>query len=294
VGVTIMVNGQPEAARVLIGNSGAAEVQAFDFVQAVQPGTTIDFVVDPGPGRDAGSDSTTFSATIVSVGAPASTASAGSGGTSTTTGTTGSTSPGSTSTTTGGTGTTTGSSGGASSSGSSGPTAPATVQASSAADFSLAQGQNGWSYGYFTGSPGVIGPLAGSTFVPMTAAATAWTGSSSPLAITATTLYPYAAGIVQVDAVRRWTSPVTGNVQVSGSFAIGHDGDGVGVTVMVNGQAVVPRLIIGNSGSTQTQAFSFVQAVVPGTTIDFVVDAGPGRDDSNDSTTFNATIVTSP
>ena len=122
-----------------------------------------------------------------------------------------------------------------------------------------------------------------------------WTGPYPSLAITATTLYPSAtAGIVQVSAVRRWTSAVTGNVQVSGSFQIGHDGDGVGVTVMVNGQPVVPRVLIGNSGASESQTFSFVQAVAPGTTIDFVVDPGPGRDSSNDSTNFSATIATTP
>jgi hypothetical protein len=296
VGVCVYVNGQPAAARVLIGVTGNGLTQTFSFVQAVIPGTTIDFVVDPGPGRDFAGDATTLNATIASTSSSATTGISVAAATSGDTGSSGSTG---TSTGSGSTGSTSGSSTGSSGSGpvsSTGSTgAGATgVAANVVSDFSLTQGQNGWLYGYFVGGFGAIGPSAKATLITMTSSASAWSGPFPSLGLTATTLSPSAAGIVQYSAVKRWTSTYTGNVQVSGSFNIGHDGDGVGVTVMVNGQPQSPRVLIGNSGSSQAHAFSFAQAVVPGTTIDFVVDPGPGRDSSQDATKLTATITSTP
>ncbi|HTB81518.1 MAG TPA: choice-of-anchor tandem repeat GloVer-containing protein [Opitutaceae bacterium] len=165
------------------------------------------------------------------------------------------------------------------------PTAPnsGTILADSSRDFSAtAQDANGWLYGYFYGRS--------VSFQLLTNHGTAWTGIYPSLSIDAQTQYPSVDGLAQVSAVRRWTSTYEGNVRIVGRFEIGHDGDGVGVTVLLDGQPVIPRLIIGNSGTTEVKSFNFVQAVHHGTTIDFAVDPGPGRDDSRDTTQVAATI----
>jgi hypothetical protein len=62
VGVKILVNGQPVLNQLMSVNTAIA--QNFDFLQTVQPGTTIDFAVSPGPGLDINYDATTFEAAI--------------------------------------------------------------------------------------------------------------------------------------------------------------------------------------------------------------------------------------
>jgi hypothetical protein len=62
VGVAVVVNGQ----RVFQGalGGGHSVSASFDLEQAVAPGTTIDFTVDPGPGTDISYDATQVTATI--------------------------------------------------------------------------------------------------------------------------------------------------------------------------------------------------------------------------------------
>jgi hypothetical protein len=49
VGVAVVVDGQLRLRRVLGGAPDAPVSQKFEFVETIQPGTTLDFVVDPGP-----------------------------------------------------------------------------------------------------------------------------------------------------------------------------------------------------------------------------------------------------
>jgi len=60
--VSIMVDGQTVFRR-LLGDTGAIQAD-FDFMQAVHPGTHLDFVVDPGPGLNIDFDATTMNVTI--------------------------------------------------------------------------------------------------------------------------------------------------------------------------------------------------------------------------------------
>lgn len=64
VGIQILVNGQPIDTKLLGGGGQTSIVENFDFLQTVEPGTTIDFAVNPGPALDIDYDVTTFDATI--------------------------------------------------------------------------------------------------------------------------------------------------------------------------------------------------------------------------------------
>ncbi|HKB92184.1 MAG TPA: GDSL-type esterase/lipase family protein [Opitutaceae bacterium] len=160
-----------------------------------------------------------------------------------------------------------------------------TVLADSVQDFSLTDGYNGWSYGDFYGDR--------MTLEPVHSNGTAWVGNYDGLLINAQTQHPSATDqIVQVSAVRRWTSSYNGSVHIVGKFQIDHNGDGVGVRVLIDCQPVVSRIIIGNSGTTQIQSFDLIQTVHVGSQIDFAVDPGPGRDYNADNAQCVATIST--
>src|SRR6185312_11624167 len=97
-------------------------------------------------------------------------------------------------------------------------------------DFTNTQGVNGWHYGYASGS-------GTSSFTPITSYADGqWNGPASYLNLTACDQQPSANGSTPLAAVRRWISPYTGNVHITGQFVAenaGYGGDGVGVTVLV-------------------------------------------------------------
>ncbi len=254
VGVRVLVNGQP-LFRKLLGGTSPDISYNFDFVAPVQVGTTIDFAADPGPATDINFDATPMTATI------------------------------------------------SKHSGSTGlqnllPTAwvydgtlagaagvPAitsgTVLADSSAGFSGMQGTNGWSYGDFAGGTTNWEALTGFD-------GSDW-GSSYPyLSVSSTDQHPSTANGQPVAVVRRWTSNYAGNVHLVGQFQAGVQGDGVGVSIHVNGQPLFRQLIGG--GATNQDSFDLIETVQVGSTIDFVVDPGPGTDINFDATTLSATI----
>ncbi len=257
IGVGILVDGQPVVPRTIIGNSGSSNIKVYILDQTIHQGTTIDFFVDPGPARDMNADDAQIAVSIATEqGQPTPVK-------PTTVATTPSNPPPTTTP----------------------PSGPVsgTVLADSVQGFSNTQGGNGWSYGTFYGD--------GTTLSPLSSSGSTWTGSYDQVSVDATTQHPSATdSILQVSAVRRWTSNYEGTVHVTGSFQIGHDGDGVGVRVLADGQPIVARAIIGNSGATTTQNFDIVQTVHNGTQIDFAVDPGPARDYSGDTTQVAATI----
>jgi hypothetical protein len=64
VGAGIAVDGERRFHQVLGGAEGTPLSQKFEFVENVRPGTTIDFVVDPGPAADIDHDGTAVAVKI--------------------------------------------------------------------------------------------------------------------------------------------------------------------------------------------------------------------------------------
>jgi hypothetical protein len=164
------------------------------------------------------------------------------------------------------------------------------VIADSRREFAGVQGQNGWSYGYVRGE--------GAGFTPLTVFGSDdwradWRGDLPFLALTAKEQHPSVQDGVPVGAVRRWQSDRAGTVRITGSFAVGTEGgDGIGVTVAVNGQRRLRTLLGGSGGTPMTERFDFVEKVEPGTTIDFAVDPGPAANIDHDAATVSVTIST--
>ena len=253
VGVAILVDGKAALARTLIGGT-AALAENFDLSVPVSVGSTIDFVVDDGPANDMNYDATAFAVQIRATGIAPPAAAAPVPVTPTPAAAATATPP---------------------------PrwapaikvaeeqpdrAAPAEVRgavlADSVADFSGTQGGNGWSYGDLSSGGGAF--EAAGLF-----ASEVWTGRYPDLALSATTQHPgVAPSGTLVAADRRWTSGYAGTVRIAGQFLCTRVGQGAGVAVLVNGQAVVP-----------------------GSTVDFVVDPGAGRNVMSDSASLTARIT---
>ncbi len=162
-----------------------------------------------------------------------------------------------------------------------------TVLADSRRDFSSMQGANGWYYGSHRGPAGLgFSPLPSYAVTDWSAE---WKGELPFISVSDRDQHPSVAGSVPVAAVRRWVSTRAGEVHVTGSFHCGTQGDGVGVSVLVDGRPLF-RELLGGGRHPVERKFDFVQQVGPGTAIDFAVDPGPGNDISYDVTDFSATI----
>jgi Glycosyl hydrolase catalytic core len=168
------------------------------------------------------------------------------------------------------------------------PAAPSqTLETDSTLDFSGTQGQKGWWYGY---------SVAGGPFLPLTDYTVSswtpeWTDAAPYLDLTPGDQHPSVEAVLPVAAVRRWISTVAGTVHVTGDFECENPGgDGVGVEVLVDGQPAMPRVLIGGTNATIDQSFDFQSKVNVGSTIDFVVDPGPGLDINFDATAVEAKI----
>jgi hypothetical protein len=169
-----------------------------------------------------------------------------------------------------------------------GPTIMETLLADSRIGFSSEQGGNGWSYGERIGTNLTFQPLSTYTVSDWNAA---WGGVHSYLSITAGDQHPSVTGDgTPVSVTRRWTSTRDAHVHVVGEFRCGVGGDGVGVSVLVNGHQAFRRWLGGGNGNDVSMTFDFEEVVAPGTTIDFAVDPGPGGEISYDATQFKASI----
>jgi hypothetical protein len=155
-------------------------------------------------------------------------------------------------------------------------------------DFSIQQGGNGWSYGAFIGGSTVFSALPAYTITDWTQA---WTSKHPFLELTASEQHPSCDGETPVAAVRRWESNYTGSVRIAGQFHCGTRGDGVGVSILVDGQRQFRKLLGGRGGNPIVETFSFSQNVHRGTHIDFAVDPGPSVDINYDSTAVSVTIT---
>jgi hypothetical protein len=156
----------------------------------------------------------------------------------------------------------------------------------SAADFAGVQGSKGWTYGYVLGS---------GAFVPMPTYTSDewnyfWTANFPYLSVTETDMHPSLSGTTNVSAVRRWTSDRTGLVHIVGDFQGTTEGDGVGVSILMDGRPALSRQIIGASNSA-TKTFDLYENVNVGSTIDFIVDVGPASNMNFDATNFSVQIL---
>jgi hypothetical protein len=157
--------------------------------------------------------------------------------------------------------------------------------------FSERQGDSGWSYGFATAT-------ANFTALPSHSSddwRRAWWGEQPYLSVTSTEQHPSARDGQPVAAVRRWRSERHDVVRIKGNFSGGRSGgDGVGVSVAVNGQQRFRKILGGGAGNPVGENFDFLETVEPGTTIDFVVDPGPAANPDHDNTAVNVTISTPP
>ncbi|TXB61395.1 HYR domain-containing protein, partial [Phaeodactylibacter luteus] len=155
------------------------------------------------------------------------------------------------------------------------------VISSSTADFSGTQGQGNWSYGTYPAFD------AGNFSLLPNYTGFVWNSPGSNLDFPQ--LDPN-GGHPSLDnlnwAVRRWTSPFTGQVAVSGSFfdRDGNCGDGAHVRILKNGVQEYEYLNI----PLASENYSFTLDVQAGDVLDFAID--PKFDASCDDTHFVAEI----
>lgn len=258
VGVRVLVDNQP-LFRKLLGGASPDISYSFDFLAPVHVGTTIDFAVDPGPGTDIDFDATSMSATVYSRPTVSSLQNLSS-------------------TAWVYEGTLDGVAGTPAIS-----VTPGTVLADSVADFSGTQGGNGWTYGDFVGGATSWEPLTSFD-------GSAWGADYPYISVTSGDQHPSTVNNQQVAAVRRWTSTYAGPVNISGQFQCDTQGDGVGVSIYIDGQLLFRQAIGGTASNTY--AFNVSPTLQVGSTVDFVVDPGPGTDINFDATNLTATVST--
>ncbi|MCI0681621.1 MAG: SBBP repeat-containing protein, partial [Gemmataceae bacterium] len=161
--------------------------------------------------------------------------------------------------------------------------------ADSISQFSLVQGQHNWYYGYYA-TPGDT-----SSFTLMNYANGKW--SENPTQPPWTLLrniggHPNGTDTGPIHwAARRWISPVTGTVTLSGLLAkenTGTFGDGIRGRIFVDGVEVYNQTIAGTDGVGVT--YSVTVSVSAGMPIDFLID--PITHAGQDGTRFTATITT--
>ncbi len=158
------------------------------------------------------------------------------------------------------------------------------VLADSVRDFSSVPA-NGWSYGLFVGSDTTFKPLKTFTATDWKAS---WTDVYPSIEIAANDQHPSKVGNLPVAAVRRWESSYEGSVRIIGRFRCGGEGDGVGVSILVDGKRRFRTLLGG--GSSLEKEFDLIETVHRGSTVDFAVDPGPATDIDFDSTMLEASI----
>ena len=183
------------------------------------------------------------------------------------------------------------------------------IHADSLGDFSSTQGQDGWSYGYRT-VPDPAGDeydegdfVEFSLFEPNGIWGRTWfegpiipqiwdsgAHANGVFGITGTT-----ERILQ-EAIRRWTSDMDGDVQITGRFNTGldtdlggfQDHDGVGATLYVNGAEIWSDQL--DNADVEGVDFSIPFRLNRGDIVDLVVDAGLLGNERDDSAQFGIVI----
>ena len=167
--------------------------------------------------------------------------------------------------------------------------------ADSVSDFSLTQGLDSWSYGYYQGTfvPDSFQDLPYTLYWPTsgwywsyapTHGGGSWTG------IWNDGEHPNGANTGTVQwAVRRWTSDYSGLVTISGQIGkepYAGESNGTFGYIFVGDDEVWTQFVPGDDWSPID--YQFTAEVVPGETIDFAL--GPNGPDYNDSTMFTAVV----
>lgn len=180
---------------------------------------------------------------------------------------------------------------------------PARLLADSVADFSLVQGEHGWSYGYDGGSLDTFALMTRisviTTYVPVTKDmwdcwandATHWTqlfqlGGHANGVDTS----PPSAALLQ-RAVRRWVSNYAGDVVISGEVAkidVVPGSNGVDASVYVDGSLIYTTFIEGEDGGGLSYEVDATLQV--GSSVDFVLDPHES-DDHHDLSRFTGVIA---
>lgn len=164
----------------------------------------------------------------------------------------------------------------------------ASVSADSVRDFSSTPDHNGWSYGALLPDAKTLTPL---TVFGSTDWVGYWTGDWPYLSVSAGDQHPsYHAG-APVAVVRRWRSNESGRFRLTGHFRSQVAGDGVGVSIAVDGQRRWRKVLGGGNGNPILESFDFFEPVQVGTTIDFIVDPGPAANIDFDATAVAVTLT---
>ena len=179
---------------------------------------------------------------------------------------------------------------------------PPRLLADSVADFSLTQGELGWSYGYDSGSLDTFTLMTRKSVITnyVPASNDVWDCWGNDTAHW-TQLFQLGAHPNGTDtstpsnailqrAVRRWTSTYAGDVTISGEVAKIDivDSNGVDAFVYVDGVQRYTTFIAGDDGGGR--AYKFVAALQVGSVVDFVLDPHAGQD-HHDLSRFTGIVV---
>lgn len=182
------------------------------------------------------------------------------------------------------------------------PPEPPRLLADSVADFSLTQGERGWSYGYDSGS------LDTFTLLNLKSVITSYKPASNDVWECWATNTAHWTQIFQIGAhpngtetstpsnavlqraVRRWTSTFAGDVTISGEVAKIDllASNGIDAFVYVDGERIYNTFIAGDDGGGR--AYRVVATLQVDSTVDFVLDPHEGAD-HHDLSRFTGIIV---
>jgi len=151
--------------------------------------------------------------------------------------------------------------------------------------FSSEQNRAGWSYGAFVGDSIEFEPLQ--TF-QVTDWKEEWVDVYPYISVSASEQHPSSTDGQPVSAVRRWRTDADVTVQVTGSFKVGLEGDGVRVRVLAGDRVLFARTLGG--GGPVLAEFDFETQLKAGDALDFAVDSGPAGRADFDVTATSAVI----
>jgi len=179
---------------------------------------------------------------------------------------------------------------------------PPRLLADSVADFSLTQGERGWSYGYDSGSLDTFTLLTRksviTSYVPDSNDVwECWANDTAHW----TQIFQFGAHPNGTDtstpsnsilqrAVRRWTSTYAGDVTISGEVAKIDllASNGIDAFVYVDGMRIYNTFIAGDDGGGR--AYKVVASLAVNSTVDFVLDPHEGAD-HHDLSRFTGIVV---